>query len=553
MPAEASAAITTPTVTPTSTIHTPSPSAPSTPRENRTTSVQGDRGPFRTHIEDTLDALRSDPDREVLVHGDQRLTAGQFHSLVHRMAHALVARGVARGTTVTLLSGNLPETVTARYAANLAGCRVNHLYNKLSAEVQTAIVEDVETQVLIVDPRYADRAAEITAATPVPHVLLLGESKREIGADLLALAAAQPAEPFTARARPDDVCTIRHTGGTTGHPKGIVTTFEQADRMARTASAVRPAGEEQARQLACTTLAHGAGMLADVVIRAGGAVVLHDDFDAGEVLAAIERERITRLFLLPPLLYELLDHPDSAHRDLSSLRGLTYGGCQASPARIADAVRRLGPVLVQFYGQNEAGGISVLAADDHDPDRPERLRSAGKVLPGVEVEVLDSDGKDLPYGELGEICVRSDGTMTGYWKQPELTAEVLRDGWLHTGDIGFLDAEGYLTVVDRLKDMIVVVGGHVYTTELEDLLNSHPKVRQSAVFGVRDADRMERVHAAVVPVSGVEVAAEELRAAVREQRGAMYEPAHIAFLDALPLTDAGKPDKKLLRQRAEQP
>ncbi|MFM9370626.1 AMP-binding protein [Streptomyces sp. Da 82-17] len=528
MPAEASAHAATPTLTspPTST-------------------------PFRTYVEDNLDALTTAPDRELLVHGDRRLTAGQFRSLVHRMAHALAAQGVERGTTVTLLSGNLPETIAARYAANLAGCRVNHLYNKLSADVQTAIVEDVETQALIVDPRYADRAVEITDSSPVPHVLVLGETKRELGQDLLALAATQPDEPFTPRARPDDICTIRHTGGTTGHPKGIVTTFEQVNRMSRMVSEVRPAEESAPRQLACTTLAHAAGMLADAVIRVGGTVVLHDDFDAGEVLATVERERITHLFLLPPLLYQLLDHPDSTRRDLGSLRGLTYGGCQASPTRIADAVRRFGPVLVQFYGQNEAGGISVLTAADHDPDRPERMRSAGRVLPGVDVAIRDTDGKDLPYGELGEICVRSEGTMTGYWKQPELTAEVLRDGWLHTGDVGFLDEDGYVTVVDRLKDMIVVVGGHVYTTELEDLLNSHPKVRQSAVFGVRDADRMEQVHAAVVTAPGTDVSAEELRAAVREQRGAMYEPAVVTFVDALPLTDAGKPDKKLLRRRAE--
>ncbi|MET8472981.1 AMP-binding protein [Streptomyces sp. NPDC006422] len=542
MPAEASAA--TPTT----------PHAPEATSQNPAISDATSEEPqrFRTFVEDNLDTLADHPDRELLVYQDRRLTAGQFRSLVHRMAHALAAQGVERGTTVTLLSGNLPETLAARYAANLVGCRVNHLYNKLSADVQAAIVQDVETQALIVDPQYADRAAELTAAAPVPHVLVLGESKRELGHDLLALAAEQPDEPFVSRARPDDICTIRHTGGTTGHPKGIVTTFEQVNRMRRMVAEARPAEQEAPRQLACTTLAHAAGMLADNVIQSGGCVVLHDDFDAGEVLATIERERITHLFLLPPLVYQLLDHPDSEHRDLSSLRGLTYGGCQASPARIADAVRRFGPVLLQFYGQNEAGGISVLTPEDHDLDRPERMRSAGKVLPSVEVAIRDTDGRDLPTGELGEICVRSEGTMTGYWKQPELTAEVLRDGWLHTGDIGFLDEDRYITVVDRLKDMIVVVGGHVYTTELEDLLNSHPKVLQSAVFGVRDADRMEQVHAAIVPAPGVTVEPEELRAAVRAQRGAMYEPSAITFVDALPLTDAGKPDKKLLRKLAEE-
>jgi fatty-acyl-CoA synthase len=246
-----------------------------------------------------------------------------------------------------------------------------------------------------------------------------------------------------------------------------------------------------------------------------------------------------------------MDHPDAPRTDTSSLRTLTYGGCQASPSRLADAVRAFGPVLVQGYGQNEAGGISVLTPEDHDPLRPDRLRSAGKVLPGVEVAIRDSAGRDLPTGEHGEICVRSPMVMEGYWKQPELTAEVLRDGWLHTGDVGHLDGEGYLTIVDRLKDMIVVVGGHVYTTELEDLLNTHPDVLQSAVFGVRDADHAERVHAVVVRAPGSGVDDRELCAMVRSARGAMYEPARVTFTDALPLTDAGKPDKKELRRQAE--
>lgn len=501
--------------------------------------------PFRTYVEENLDALGVDAGREILIHQDRRVTAGAFRDLVHRMARALRAQDVARGETITLLSGNIPEIVAARYAANLIGCRVNHLYNKLSAESQAAIVRDVETRALIVDPRYVGRAAEVVELAPVPHVFVLGPAR--IGTDLLELAAAEPADPVASQARPEDICTIRHTGGTTGHPKGICSTFDQA----RWFRGVLPEDEDTTRQLVCTTLAHAAGIMADSTLFAGGTVVLLDDFDPAAVLAAIERERITDLFLLPPLLYQLMDHPDIAHTDTSSLRRITYGGCQSSPARIADAVRRFGPVLMQGYGQNEAGGISVLLPEDHDPERPDRLRSAGKVLPDVEVAVRDEQGRDLPTGEHGEVCVRSAMIMQGYWKQPELTAEVLRDGWVHTGDIGFLDDEGYLTIVDRIKDMIVVVGGHVYTTELEDLLNTHPQVLQSAVFGVRDADNMERVHAAVVPVPDSGIDAQTLRDMVRAERGAMYEPAHITFLDELPLTDAGKPDKKLLRQASE--
>ncbi|MET7287069.1 AMP-binding protein [Streptomyces sp. NPDC005573] len=505
---------------------------------------------FRSHVEDILDALRENPGREALVHGESRVTAGELRDLTYRMAWAMQAQGIERGQTVTLLSGNLPEAFAVRFAANLIGAQVNHLYSKLSADVQAAIVEDVETRALVVDPRLAARAAEIAEAVPVKSVLSLGPCA---GAeDLVALAAVQSGEPFPSLAEPDGICGIRHTGGTTGHPKGICTTYRQVQEM----RSVRPVGSDEAgapRQLVATTIAHAAGLLADAVLETGGTVVMLDDFEPGEVLATIGRERISHLWLLPPLLYQLLDHPDMEHTDTSGLRQILYGGCQSSPARIADAVRRLGPVLMQGYGQNEGGLISVLPQSDHDPDDPARLRTAGRILPGVEVEIRDEDGNVLPNGEHGEICVRSAMVMQGYWKQPGLTAEVLQDGWLHTGDVGFRDDAGYLTVVDRLKDMIVVVGGHVYTTELEDLLNSHPDVLQSAVFGVRDEDRMEQVHAAVLLAPGATAGADELRAMVRAERGAMYEPARITFPSELPLTDVGKPDKKELRRRAAAP
>lgn len=506
---------------------------------------------FRTYVEHALDVLAATPDRHVLIHRDRRVTGRELQELVHRMARALRTRGVRHGHTVTLLSGNLPETIAVRYAANLIGCRVNHLYSKLAAEVQATIVRDVETHTLIVDPRYADRAREVTGQAPVQNVLTLGPA--EVGTDLLELAADESADPFPSPARPQDTCTIRHTGGTTGHPKAICTSFDQVQWFHDVIpEEVMAKSGQPIRQLVCTTLAHAAGMMADRALRTGGAVVLMEDFEPAAVLAAIERERITHLFLLPPLLYQLMDHQDAARTDTSSLRRISYGGCPSSPTRIAEAVRRFGPVLNQFYGQNEAGGISVLTEEDHDPEHPERLWSVGKALEGVEVAIRDASGRDLPPGEHGEICVRSAGIMQGYWKQPELTAEVLRDGWLHTGDIGHLDEEGYLTIVDRLKDMIVVVGGHVYTTELEDLLNSHPHVLQSAVFGVPDANRMEQVHAVVVPTRDGGVDERDLRELVRTERGTMYEPARIEFLDTLPLTDAGKPDKKLLRRMMEQ-
>lgn len=192
----------------------------------------------------------------------------------------------------------------------------------------------------------------------------------------------------------------------------------------------------------------------------------------------------------------------------------------------------------------------MLPAAEHQVDRPDILRTVGRPVPGVEVEIRDGSGRVLPTGEVGEICVRSSQVFEGYWKHPDLTAEVLRDDWVLTGDLGLLDDHGYLSVVDRIKDMIAVVGGHVYTTELEDFLGTPPAVRQSAVYGLKGEGGYEHIHATVVTAPGAQVSAEGLRAWVREGRGAMYEPDHVHFTDALPLTDAGKPDKKLLRLRS---
>ncbi|MFE5584978.1 AMP-binding protein [Kitasatospora sp. NPDC056531] len=507
--------------------------------------------PYRTEVVDILDELGADPDRPALVHRGRTTTAGDLRDLAHRLAHALRARGLDRHHTVTLLTGNRPEAIAARYAANLVGCRTNQLYTRLPADTQAAMVRDVETHTLIVDPEHAVRATDITGRTDIEAVLVLGpttDGPTTEATDLLALAAAESADPFTSRARPGDVRTIRHSGGTTGHSKGICISYGQVRRFGPDLPTADPAGPP--RLLVCTTIAHAAGQMTDKVLRAGGSAVLLDEFDPAAVLTAIEQERITDLFLMPPLLYQLLDHPQSGHTDTTSLRRLTYGGCQASPARLTDAVRRFGPVLVQLYGQHEAGIVSVLDTGDHDPARPHLLHSVGRIAPGYRVAIRDEQGRDLPAGRHGEVCIASDSLMQGYWKQPELTAATLKDGWLHSGDVGYQDDEGYLYIVDRLKDLINTGAGHVYTSEVEDLLNSHPQVHQSAVFGAPDANRIERVHAVVVPVPGTRPDPQELRTLVRTRRGPLHEPAHVTFLAELPLTDAGKPDKKLLRRQA---
>ncbi|WP_263253872.1 AMP-binding protein [Saccharopolyspora rosea] len=495
----------------------------------------------RSSAEVLLDSCAQRRDSTALVHGDRHVTYGEIVDQVHRLARTLDAHGLQPGDVVTLLGGNAPEMIMVRLAANLLGCGVAQLYNGISVESKAAIVADVECRALIVDPGFADNARQVLEHCSPGEVLGLGPG---IGTDLLAEAADQPAEPVEGRARPDDVQQIRHTGGTTGHPKGICYTF--ATGLARAQQ--RPEGPQlitsETRLLVCTTIAHAAGFMADSVLQNGGVVVLHDEFEPGAVLETIERERIELMFLLPPLLYKLLDHPSIDDRDLGSLRCIVYGGCKSSPKRLAQAAERLGPVLVQMYGQTEAGMISLLRPEEHDPGRPWLLETVGRPVPTTEVAVCDENGHRLPEGSRGELWVRTGMHMDGYWKQPELTAQTIQDGWVRTGDVGYLDAEGYLHVVDRVKDMIVVVGGHVYTSEVEDVLMEHPAVRHAAVFGVSDPDGAEKVHAAVVTAQPVD--AEELEDLVERRKGSMYRPT-VLVVDDLPLTDAGKPDKKALR------
>ncbi|MFF4950259.1 AMP-binding protein [Streptomyces chattanoogensis] len=518
-----------------------------------------------SYVEPLLAALTRDPDRPVLTGADgAQLTAGGLHATVHRMAAVLAARGIGRDRTVSLLSGNRPEVLAARYAANLLGARVVFLYAGMAPEVLARIAESVETALLLADPDLHDTARAVLGHLdgPAPEVMTLGplpapvreapqdaaaQDAAALGPDLLAACAALPATPEIAcAARPEDEWCIRHTGGTTGIPKGV--------RMANGPYAAmftqpRPvATGERPRFLACTSLAHLAGVLSDVALAAGGSVVLHRDFDPAAVLATIARDRITHLWLLPPLLYRLLDDPALPGTDVSSLTSITYGGCAASPSRLADAAKAFGPVLYGIYGMSEAMSLTVAVPEDHTVTGPGGRITVGRALPGVELAIRDAEGRDLPAGEQGEVHVRSAGVMAGYWKQPELTAQVLTgDGWLRTGDVGVLDDDGRLYLVDRLKDLIIVVGGHVHPADVEDLLHTHPAVAECAVFGIRTADETEEVHAAIVPAPGQDIDPDALRAFVEAHKGALYAPKAVHLVDTIPLTPVGKPDKTRLR------
>lgn len=513
--------------------------------------VSGRVPQHRSYIQTVLSRFAELGNTEAFRSSRGPLSFRQARELVLRLASALHEQRVRPGDGVAVLAGNRPETTLLQFALHLLGARAVWLSTGVAAREQADFLRRASVSVFVYDSdHFAERAYLLADEVDLPRVLSLGESPHP---DLLALARRSSSLPASAVAGAGDVCTVFYTGGTTGQPK-LVRHGHTFYDLARRIAAVTPVTADRShRYLACLPIGHSSGQLSVLLaLLRGATVVPMNGFDAGTVLRAIERHRITGTFLVPPLLYELLDHPALATTDISSLRCLTYGGSWTAPERLREAVRVLGPVLQQVYGMVEAGVVAALGTTEHDLGAPERLRSCGRPLSMAQVRIRDHDGRDVPASEMGEICVRGPLVMKDYWLQPELTTQTVRDGWLYTGDIGHLDSDGYLYITDRAKDVIITGRNatNVYSRLVEDVLLEHPGVRQVAVVGHADDHLGEVVRACVVAApagrSGSELAV-ELRTLVRRRLGELYEPARVEVVDRLPRTSMGKIDKRALR------
>jgi fatty-acyl-CoA synthase len=384
----------------------------------------------------------------------------------------------------------------------------------------------------------------------MPCLQLLGLGANDFGDDILALSQAFEPGALRSRAQPEDVCVLIYTGGTTGRPKGVAHTHrvQVAMVLMELAEWDWPA---ELRFLAMTPITHASGLIILAVLLRSGSFVMSPGFDAERFMQLVLRHRITSTFLVPTMLYVLLDHPRLASADLTSLQVVMYGAAPMSPARLTEAMQRFGPVFMQLYGQCEAPmTMTVLRKADHDPARhPQRLASCGTPVAGNQLRLLDEQGVEVADGEVGEICLRGPLVMQGYWNRPEETAHAFRHGWLYSGDLARRDADGFIYLVDRSKDLIISGGFNVYPREIEDVLSSHPAVATSAVVGVPDAKWGEAVRALVVLRAGASVTADELAALVRQRKGAVHVPKLIEFVAALPVTALGKTDKKAIRAR----
>lgn len=492
-------------------------------------------------------ALRARPDVPAIVDDSVSLSYAELAQLSARIARLFGTYGLERQDTVAFLVGNRADAVAALIAAQLAGLRSVALHPMAAEADHAFVLREAKVKALVIDnAHFPARARALANACTVQMLPLDGG---EFGPALAHAAAAMDGSEFVVDDDPTEVTKLSFTGGTTGRSKGILHTHRTAVTMLQYALATYE-WPRQIRYLVTTPISHASSALILPTLLRQGTVYLCNKFSPADFLRRVAQQRINLTLLVPTQIYGLLDSSELDTADVSSLELLLYGAAPIAPARLAEALRRIGPVLAQAYGQAEAPMcISYLSRADHDMRYPERLSSCGRVIAGNQVRLLDTELREVAPGEVGELCVRGPLVMEGYLNLPEENEKVFAGGWLHTGDMARMDSEGYLYLVDRAKDMIITGGFNVFPSEVENCLAQHPAIALSAVIGIPHPKWGELVAAIVVRHPGATATAEELMTYVAEQKGPVNAPKKVLFVPELPLTALGKIDRKAIRDQ----
>lgn len=493
---------------------------------------------------------RLHPDRQSVVCGDRSYSWSEFRSCVARCASALHARGITKGDRVGILADNCDLYMACFFAAPWLGAILVPLNTRLSASELSELIDLARPALVLHDDERGRLLADATAgAAHKPNAWTLRGAAGSLAA---TIEKAEPhCEPVAETSLP---VSIFFTGGTTGRSKGALTTHQTHFFNSLAMWAALGADVGRARYLHVPPMFHVADALfVHSMTLVGARHVILPRFEALSVIAAIAEHDITDVYLVPTMIVTFLDELARNPVPLPSLERIYYGAMpmpEATARRLLDALPHVGPV--QLYGQSESGPVlTMLKGEDHDTSgRTRRIKSAGQPLPGVELAIVDPEGKEVDQGEVGEIVARSQGVMPGYWNDPEQSARALQAGWLHTGDAGYLDEDGFLFVVDRIKDMIISGGENIYSIEVERAIASHPAVAQCAVVGVPDPAWGERVHAAIVLREGASLNAEQLQAHCRQLIAGYKLPRSFDWRETMPLSGPGKVLKRVLRDEA---
>ncbi|WP_329269584.1 long-chain fatty acid--CoA ligase [Streptomyces pseudovenezuelae] len=482
---------------------------------------------------------RKTPHRTALIHGDTTLSYAGLHTRVTRLAHALRARGIRRGDRIAYLGPNHPSYLETLFAAGTLGAVFVPLNTRLAGPEIGYQLSDSGARALVYGPSHAGLVAGLPGSTDVRTYV-------EVGPEYEQLLAGSPAEPIDEPVAPDDTCIIMYTSGTTGRPKGAMLTHGNLTWNAINVLVDTDLIADE-RALVSAPLFHTAGlnMLTLPVLLKGGACVLVEAFDPSATFDLIEQHRITFMFGVPTMFEQVARHPRWAGADLSSLRILTCGGSPVSTPLIA-AYQERGLTFLQGYGMTEASPGTLFLDAEHAIGK---AGSAGVPHFFSDVRVVRPDLAPVDVGETGEIVLRGPHVMPGYWGLPEETAASFADGWFRSGDAARVDEDGYVFIVDRIKDMIISGGENIYPAEIEDLLLGHPDIAECAVIGVPDDKWGEVPRAVVVPREGATPDPDEVLASLAGRLAKYKIPKSVVVADELPRTASGKLLKSRVRKR----
>ncbi len=497
------------------------------------------------------------PDKLAIAHGAKRLNYAQFNARSNRMANALYKLGLKQGDNVALLQYNYPEMLESMFACFKAGCGAVPINWRLHPKEFAFIMDHSEAKAAVLSPEFNEAILEVRDRIPnVRSLITLGHAEGEL-LDYEALLSRESKDFEDTVVHPDDLAWLFYTSGTTGLPKGAMLTHRNLLAMTMNFYAdICPGFGPDDVILHAAPLSHGSGCYALPNVGKGAANIILESksFDPELIFKTIQEYRVTNMFAAPTMIKLMVDSPAVDQYDHSSLKSLNYGGAPMLVEDLKQAMSKLGPCLVQLFGQAESPmTITYLPHQDHvqegSPEQMKRLSSAGMPRTDVEVKIFDSDENELPPGETGEIVTRSDLVMKGYWRNPEATADTIKNGWLHTGDMGYLDDGGYLFIMDRSKDMIISGGENIYPREIEEVLIKHPAVREVAVIGVPDTKWGEAIKAVVSLNAGESASEEALIHFCRDHIASYKKPKTVDFVNELPKNNYGKILKRELREK----
>jgi fatty-acyl-CoA synthase len=485
------------------------------------------------------------PNRDAMICEDRRLT---FRALEHRTAQVvalLKANGVGKGDRIAWIGKNSDLYFLLFFGAARMGAVMAPIGWRLAPPEWAYMVKDTEAPLVFTGAGFEGAAGAL-------HGLVPGTTRFLSETETRAALEAMDPVPFEPAGERDAILQL-YTSGTTGNPKGVelcnANLFALREGIEAAGLAYMTYDEDEV-VLVAMPCAHIGGTGIGVMALSGGLTgLVLPEFTPDGLFDAIEQGGVTRFFIVPAALHILLQHPRCATVDFSSLRYILYGASPIPLELLRQCIARFGCQFIQAYGMTETTGtIVALGPEDHDPAGNPRMRAAGKALPGVEIRVVDSEGRDVPLGEVGEVITRSSNNMLGYWKLPQATAKTLTaDGWVHTGDAGYLDADGYLYIHDRVKDMIISGGENVYPAEVESAIYGHPDVLEVAVIGVPDEKWGEAVKAVVVPRPGHTIDPASIIGWARARIAGFKVPKSVDVIDALPRNASGKILRRDLR------